>query len=340
MSRSLHRLLAGLGALVLAAGLAGCSSAEGDDGVGGKGGGKNPEWADLTFVVGEQSDGIKTLADTSGAFKDASYKVKFAKFDFGPPLVAAAGAGDVDLGMVGAVPPIAGAAKNLGFKVVATQQPYSTDSAIENIIVPKGSTAKTIADLKGKKIAVPQGSSAHGLLLNALKSAGLGPKDVKIVYLDPKAGAAAFDSGKVDAWSIWNPQGAFALKKGARVLVKGVPPVDDTNLYYVASEKSLGDPTRKAALSDLLERISKAYAYGNANPDKHAEAIAKDSGVPIEQVEETIDAWRYRLQAIDDKRIAAGQKLADNFFDAGEIDQKVDFAKVVENILPAGYDVG
>ncbi|MFL6154816.1 MAG: aliphatic sulfonate ABC transporter substrate-binding protein [Marmoricola sp.] len=338
MSRTINRLLAAAGTVALTVALAGCGSSE--ERIGGAADGAHPEWKKLTFTVGEQSDGIKTLAQTSGAFKDASYKIKFAKFDYGPPLVAAAGTGDVDLGMVGSVPPIAGAAKDLGFKVIATQSPYSDTDAIENIIVPKGSKAKTISDLKGKKIAVPQGSSAHGLLLNALKAAGLTPKDVKIVYLDPKSGAAAFDSGKVDAWSIWNPQGTFALAKGARVLVKGVPPVDDTNLYYVGSAKSLDDKVRRAALTDVLERIAKAYAYGNSHPDKHAEAISADSGIPLAQAKKTVDDWRYRLQFVSAAKIASGQTLADNFFEAGEITKQVKFATVVDNLLPADFNVG
>jgi len=338
MSSKLTRIVAALGTAALAAALGACANSEAN--VGGAVDGAHPEWKNLTFTVGEQSDGIKTLSSTSGAFKDASYKIKFAKFDYGPPLIAAAGTGDVDLGMVGSVPPIAGAAKDLGFKVIATEQPYSTDDPIENIIVPKGSTAKTMADLKGKRIAVPQGSSAHGLLLNALSAAGLTPKDVKIVYLDPKAGAAAFDSGKVDAWSIWNPQGEFALQKGARVLVKGVPPVDDTNLYYVGSSKSLDDPTRRAALTDVLERIAKAYAWGNSHPDQHAEAISKDSGISLDQAKQTVSAWRYRMQYVSDAKVASGQKLADAFYAAGEITKKVDFASVVDNLLPSDFNVG
>jgi sulfonate transport system substrate-binding protein len=339
MSRTIARLAVTLGAAALAAtALTACGNSA--DNIGGAAAGANPEWKDLTFTIGEQSDGIKTLAETSGAFKDASYKLKFAKFEYGPPLVAAAGAGDVDLGMVGSVPPIAGAAKDLGFKVIATQAPYSTKDALENIIVPKGSTAKTLADLRGKRIAVPQGSSAHGLALNALKAAGLTPQDVKLVYLDPKAGAAAFDSGKVDAWSIWNPQGQFAINKGARVLVPGVPPVDDTNLYYVGSTRSLDDKVRKAALTDVLERIAKAYAWGNSHPKEHAEAISQDSGVPIAQVDQSLAAYRYRLQYVGPDKVTSGQTLADNFFEAGEIPKKVDFAEVVENILPKGFDVG
>lgn len=336
MSRTLHRIAAAIGTVALTVTLAACGG-NSDDKVGGASGGSHPEWKDLTFTIGEQSDGIKTLASTSGAFDDASYKIEFAKFEYGPPLVAAASAGDIDLGMVGSVPPIAGAAKDLGFKVIGLQLPENPDEALENIIVPKGSTAKTITDLKGKKIAVPQGSSAHGLLLNALKAGGLTPKDVKIVYLDPKAGAAAFDSGKVDAWSIWNPQGEFALQKGAQVLVPGVPPVDPQSQYYVGSDKSLDDPVRRAALTDVLERIGKAYAWGNANPEKHAEAISADSGIPLEQATASETVWRFALGYVDDAHIQAGQVLADNFLEAGEIPKKVDFAKVVDNLLTPDY---
>jgi sulfonate transport system substrate-binding protein len=330
-----RRLVAAAGAVALTAGLAACGSASAE--VGGASDGANPEWKNLTFTIGEQSDGIKTLAATSGAFKDASYKIEFAKFEYGPPLVAAASTGDIDLGMVGSVPPIAGAAKDLGFRVIGLQQPENPDDALENIIVPKDSTATSIADLKGKRIAVPQGSSAHGLLLNALKAAGLTTKDVKIVYLDPKAGAAAFDSGKVDAWSIWNPQGQFAIEKGAKVIVKGVPPVDPGVQYYVGSSKSLDDKVRRAALADLLERITKAYAWGNDHPDEHADAISKDSGVPVDQVKQSLEAWNFKLGYVDEAHVQSAQELADNFFDAGEIDKKIDFAKVVDNLLPEGF---
>ncbi len=97
----------------------------------------------------------------------------------------AAAAGDIDLGYVGTVPPITGAAKQYGFKIVATQHGADATKAAENIIVPKDSPIQTLSDLKGKKIAIPQGSSAHGLALLALKSVGLTPKDVELVYLSP-----------------------------------------------------------------------------------------------------------------------------------------------------------
>ena len=59
--------------------------------------------------------------------------------------------------------------------------------------------------------------------------AGLTPKDAQLVYLSPAAGATAFNTGKVDAWSIWNPQSAVAVSGGARIIAKGLPPIDQVN---------------------------------------------------------------------------------------------------------------
>src|SRR6476646_7203759 len=144
-------------------------------------GSSHPEWAQYTFTIGDNGgDGSEELSKVTGAFDDAPYKIKFARFDYGPPLVAAATSGDIDLGYVGTVPPITGAAKQFGFKIVATQHGSDPTKAAENIIVPKGSPIQTLAVLKGKKIAIPQGSSAHGLALLALKSVGLTPKDVQL----------------------------------------------------------------------------------------------------------------------------------------------------------------
>ena len=199
--------------------LAACSSSKAPDtplsSAGGSTAASHPEWSQYTFTIGDNGgDGSEELSKVTGAFDDAPYKVKFARFDYGPPLVEATATGDIDLGYVGDVPPITGAAKQFGFKIVAVQRGADQTKAAENIIVPKGSPIQTLADLKGKKLAIPQGSSAHGLALLALKSVGLTTKDVELVYLSPAAGATAFNSGKVDAWSIWNPPSAIAVKNG------------------------------------------------------------------------------------------------------------------------------
>lgn len=299
----------------------------------------HPEWSQYTFTIGDNGgDGSEELAKVTGAFDDAPYKVKFARFDYGPPLVQAAATGDIDLGYVGTVPPLTGAAKQFGFKIVATQHGSDLTKAAENIIVPKDSLIQTLADLKGKKIAIPQGSSAHGLALLALKSVGLGPKDVQFVYLSPAAGATAFNTGKVDAWSIWNPPSAIAVKDGARIIAKGIPPIDQVNNYYVATDKSLNDPTRRAALADVLTRIARIFHWAQQNPDAYAKAIAKETGVPHEDARATVDAYQFKITQVLPEDIAAEQALGDAFFEAGEITKKVNVTEITDNLLPDGFD--
>lgn len=299
----------------------------------------HPEWSQYTFTLGDNGgDGSEELAKVTGAFDDAPYKVKFARFDYGPPLVQAAASGDIDLGSVGTVPPITGAAQAYGFKIVATQRGADPTKAAENILVPKGSPIQNLDDLRGKRIAVPQGSSAHGLALLALKSVGLTPKDVQLVYLSPAAEASAFNTGKVDAWSIWDPQSSVAVGQGARIIAKGVPPIDQSNNYYVATDKSLGDPVRRAALADVLTRVARIFNWAQQNPDEYAKAISKETGVPQKDARATVDSFPFKITQFLPEDVKAEQALSDAFFEAGEIKKKVDLTTISDNLLPDGFD--
>jgi len=343
MSKKSFRLTFAAVLLTVTSILAACSSSKGPDapltGAGGSTAASHPEWSQYTFTIGDNGgDGNEELAKITGAFDDAAYKVKFARFDYGPPLVQAAASGDIDLGSVGDVPPITGAAKQFGFKIIAVQRGADATKAAENIIVAKDSPIQTLADLKGKRIAVPQGSSAHGLALLALKSAGLTPKDVQLVYLSPAAGGTAFNTGKVDAWSIWNPQSALAVKDGARIIAKGLPPIDQVNNYYVASEKSLNDPSRRAALADLLTRVAREFNWAQQHPDEYAKAIAKETGVSLEDARTTVDAYPFKITQFLPEDLKAEQALGDAFFEAGEITKKVDVTTIYDNLLPDGFD--
>lgn len=334
MNTRWKRLTAGIGALAIAGSLAACgASASASPKVGDK------AWSAFTFTIGEQSDGIVELAEKSGAFDTAQYKIKYAKFEYGPPLVQAAASGGIDLGSVGAVPPLTGAAKTLGFKIIAIRTPADVNRASENIIVPKGSSIRTLQDLKGKRLAIPQGSSAHGLALNAIESVGLTTKDVKFVFLPPADGQAAFSAGKVDAWSIWDPQSALAVSNGARVIAAGLPPLDYGSQFFVGSTKTLDDPVKRAALADVLKRLAKAYHYGTTHDDVLIQALVKETGLDPKIIQGNLGAWHSSIEAVTPKQISAEQKLADAFFTAGEITRKVDVTTVVDNILPKGYSV-
>ena len=141
--------------------------------------------------------------------------VKWVEFQFGPPLLEALGAGAVDIGVVGDTPPIFAQAAGANLVYVA-----SAPASASAILVPKDSAIKVVADLKGKKVAIAKGSSSHNLTVQALAKDGLSFDDIEPVYLAPADAVAAFATGGVDAWAIWDPYFAIAENKhNARMLV-------------------------------------------------------------------------------------------------------------------------
>jgi sulfonate transport system substrate-binding protein len=299
---------------------------------------KNPPWSKYTFVIGDNGgDGTQALAQITGVFANAPYKVTFARFTYGPPLIQAAASGDIDLGSVGDVPPITGAAQEYGFSVVGVGHYINTAIPDEDIIVPKGSPIQTIAQLRGKKIAVPQGSSAHGLVLLALEHAGLTPSDVQLDFLSPAAGATAFASGKVDAWSIWNPQVSLAIQQGARILVKGLPPNDQTSNYYVAPNRDLSG-ARRAAFTDLFERLAAEFAWADKHPAQYAQALAQEDDISLADARGVVPASEVYVAPVAASDVQAEQALSDAFFQAGQIKKKVNISQITQNVLPDGYN--
>src|SRR5690606_24957601 len=102
------------------------------------------------------------------------------------------------------------AAAGAAFRVIAAVQ--ERDRQENRILVPAGSPIRSIADLRGRRIAVPRGTSGHAFLLNALKSEGLRSRDVELAFLAPPDALAAFQSGAVDALSVWDPFATQALE--------------------------------------------------------------------------------------------------------------------------------
>ena len=224
-----------------------------------------------------------------------------------------------------------------GFSVVGVAHYINTKIPDEDIIVPKGSPIHTLAQLKGKKIAVPQGSSAHGLALLALKSVGLTPSDVQLDFLSPAAGATAFASGKGDAWSIWNPQVALAVQQGARILAKGLPPIDQTSNYYVAPNRDLAGP-RRAALIDLFERLAGEFAWADKHPAEYAQALSQEDGISLADATAVVPSSEVYVAPVAASDVQAEQALSDAFLQAGQIKKQVNIAPITQNVLPDGYN--
>lgn len=109
------------------------------------------------------------------------------------------------------------------------------------ILVPKDSPIKAVADLKGKRVAVAKGSSSHAVTVRALAHAGLSPRDIQEVYLAPADATAAFNGGRVDAWTVWDPYYAIAEQRyNARVLIDTKAPHLASYSYWLANRAFAG----------------------------------------------------------------------------------------------------
>ncbi|CAN5574900.1 ABC transporter substrate-binding protein [soil metagenome] len=275
-----------------------------------------PELAGVTLQVGDQKGGTESLLRAAGQLDKLPYRVQFSTFTSGPPQIEAATAGKIDFAITGNTPPIFGAASGARVKVVSA---YDGGGVGDQILVHADSPITTIADLRGKSIAVGKGSSAHGHILGQLEKAGLKPSDVNLVFLQPADALSAFTQRQADAWAIWDP---YAAQAEQRIEVRSIGQAKDvTNGYWlgIASDAALADPKRNSALADLLVRFEKAARWAKDNPQQWAQSYAAAVGLDL-TVAEVSQGRSLRLPtALDDDVVASEQKLTDLFAESGQI---------------------
>ncbi|WP_411102606.1 ABC transporter substrate-binding protein [Streptomyces sp. cmx-4-9] len=284
--------------------------------------------AKVTLSVGDQKGGSESLLRAAGELDGLDYGIKWSTFTSGPPLLEAVNAKAVDIGGVGNTPPVFAAGAKSKIAVVAASH---GSSAGEAVLVPKGSALQSPAELRGKKIAVAQGSSAHFQLLTALAQAGLKPTDVTISFLQPADALAAFNSGAVDAWAVWDPYTSQVLRSGARVLTSGEGAVNGLG-FQVAAPAALEDPAKSKAIGDYLTRLRRAQDWVYEHPQEWAKVWAKETGLPYEVAFDAVkrsNGTRVAV-AVDDAAVASEQKIADTFTDLKLIPGKVAFKDFVD----------
>ncbi|MEY9989487.1 sulfonate transport system substrate-binding protein [Streptomyces sp. V4I8] len=278
----------------------------------------------LTLNVGDQKGGSEAILRAAGELKNLDYKIKWSTFTSGPPLLEAVNAKAVDIGGVGNTPPVFAAGAGSKITVVAA---WHGTSKGDTILVPNDSKLSGTAQLKGKSVAVAQGSSAHYQLVASLKKAGLSLSDVKVKYLQPADALAAFTSGKVDAWAVWDPYTSQILKaKQGRVLTTG-DGITNGLTFQVAAPSALKDKKKAAAIKDYLERLRRAYRWVYTHEDEWAEVWSKETGLPEDVALAAVKrTYTTRIAvAVDKPLIASEQEIVDAFADLKLIPNKVDF---------------
>jgi len=286
------------------------------------------EEAPKAIRIGYQKNGILLVAKTRKSleqhFAPQSVAVEWIEFAFGPPLLEALNAGSIDFGATGDTPPIFAQAAQADLVYAAAQPAAGKGQAL---VVPKGSAAKSVADVKGLRVGVGKGSSAHNFLVAALQKAGLAWQDITPVYLAPADARAAFAGGSLDAWAIWDPYYAIAeLEEGARVLATSAD-VEPQNSFFLASKAFATE--HPAALRSLVGALGEVGAWAEANKAEVAQLFADETGISLAAEQRSVDRASFQIGPLTGEIVAQQQKIADRFAGLGLIPAPIAIRDIV-----------
>lgn len=211
-------------------------------------------------------------------------KISWVEFPAGPQILEALNVGSIDLGGTGDLPPLFAQAAGADLLYIGSEPPKPK---AEVILVDSNSPIKTVADLKGHKVAFQKGSSSHNLLLRALQQAGLKFTDIQPVYLTPADARAAFQQHDVDAWAIWDPYYSAAQVQGdVRVLTDGST-LHQTGSFYLAPKKYT--EANPQFISAVLDVLTQANALTKTDRAQSITLLSLSMGLPDKVVASYLD---------------------------------------------------
>ena len=221
----------------------------------------------------------KNMGFAEAKFPDTD--IKWLPFDSGRDVNTAMVSGGIDVGLAGSVPVSTGIAQSLPYQVYFIHDVIGDNEALA---VTKASGITAMADLVGKKIGVPFGSTTHFSLLSALDSEGIDPTDVQILDMQPQDMLAAWQRGDIDGGFVWQPTLSKMTDADGTVLItakqlaeKGIITAD---LGIVRTEFAEQYPD---FLKGYVAALDEAVQLYRNDPEAAAEAISEEIGLTPEE---------------------------------------------------------
>ncbi|MFC5212684.1 aliphatic sulfonate ABC transporter substrate-binding protein [Streptomyces coerulescens] len=305
--RRLSATVAGLAAMALLTACGGDSSS-----------GASGDKVRFGYINDFNGASLIAIADAKGLWKKHGLTSEAKAFTNGPLQIQALGTDNLDFGYIGPGAmwlPASGQAK-----VVAINTLGNSD----RVIAQPGITS--MRQLKGKTVAVPEGTSGDMILSLALEKAGMTKNDVKLVPMDPSTIVSAFSSKQVDGAGFWYPAAATIKKQvpDLQELAKNADFEDDVSFptAFVARNNLVADNPQK--VEKVLAVLREAIAFRSAHTDEAVELTAEKLKLPVDQVKAdaannkvlsveeldsltrdgTIDTW---LKGMNDYFVGAGK---------------------------------
>ncbi len=246
-------------------------------------------------------------------------KVTWTEFNAGPVQLEALNVGSIDFGDVGEAPPIFAQAAGAPLVYAGATVPRP---ALEAVVVPKGSAIRSVADLKGKRVAYNKGSNVHYFLAKLLEKNGLQYRDVQSVFLAPPDARAAFERGAVDAWVIWDPFLAAAQKAlDARILADATGVVNNRAFYFTSRDFAARNAD---VLRIAIEEVDGIDQWVAGHKAEAAVELSQVLGLDRAVTELFVGRVGYGTRAVTREILAEQQAIADTFFALKLIPKKLD----------------
>ena len=236
--------------------------------------------------------------------------LKWTEFAAGPVQLEALNVGSIDFGDVGEAPPIFAQAAGTPLVYAGATVPRPK---LEAVIVPKGSTIRSVADLKGKRAALNKGSNVHYFLVKLLEKNGLKYADVQTIFLAPPDARAAFEKGAIDAWVIWDPFLAAAQKTlDAQLLADASGIVHNRAYYFTSRDFATRNPD---VLKIAIDEVNAIDTWASKNQLAAAAELSAVLGLDKSITELFLSRSNFGTAPVTRDILAEQQVIADTFFE-------------------------
>ena len=153
------------------------------------------------------------------------------------------------------------------------------------LLVAKDSPINSVADLKGKKVAVTKGTDPYFFLLQSLATAGLSPNDIEIVNLQHADGKTALERGNVDAWSGLDPFIAQTIQQsGSRFIYRN----PSFNSYGFVDAREDFISAHPEAVQAVVDSYEEARKWAKTHPDQLAALLASQANIALSVAQEEL----------------------------------------------------
>ncbi|AZG47316.1 ABC transporter substrate-binding protein [Gordonia insulae] len=230
---------------------------------------------------------FEAALDEAGEKSGKKYRVVWQDFSSGAPLTAAMIASHVDIGSMGDYPLLTNGSKTKKYDDAQTDfiatTGYNLRGSLNQVVVPTGSTATGLDDLRGKDVSTSLGSAGDGMLSTALERVGITKDDVHIANQDPSIGAAAVEGKQVDAFAQFVPWPQLVIFRNQGRLVYDGGDNEVPTFHGVVARHQFSEQ-HPEVMAAFMQALRETTDHITAQPMQAALRVSEITGIEPEVV--------------------------------------------------------